>query len=355
MSGRRWRVATWGVAASLAGPSVMSAGAGAAGTTVVACGQRITTDVVLGADVGPCPGSGLLVHETNNLTIDLNGHRVIGPADLTHSFGIRLTFSEGVTIKNGTVTGFGYGVAVDISPRTTVTGMALVDNRGGLIADGRTHTGWGIRLQGSSDSVIAGNRIIGNGPGAGVGVSLSGGVLIERNLVQGNDVRQLTSDARPGVVLQQTVGIQIVGGLCPCRPPFERRDGHTVRYNQVLDNGWHGIEVQGGTSGNVVMGNVVARNGLDQPVDPRVVPFGDGISMTAPGNVVEGNAVWGNGANGIQVVHKGSRISRNTVWGNVRRPTPFASFDLHDTNFACAGNTWSGNVAQTFSHPCVLA
>jgi hypothetical protein len=89
--------------------------------TPAGCGSTITTNVHLTADLGPCPGTGLVV-AGNNLTIDLGGHAIVGRGV---GYGIRVTGS-GVTIMNGSVQGFTIGMT--IAPNLTLHGVRITQN-----------------------------------------------------------------------------------------------------------------------------------------------------------------------------------------------------------------------------------
>jgi ribosome maturation factor RimP len=72
-------------------------------------------------------------------------------------------------------------------------------------------------------------------------------------------------------------------------------------------------------------------------------------------NVIEGNRVQGNRANGIRIraaagsfpAPTGNQILRNVSFGNT-------TFDLRDDQANCDGNQWHGNQAATFTPPCTM-
>lgn len=83
----------------------------------IECGDTITESVTLTADLGPCPGSGLIVG-ADGITIDLGGHTLFGsrPAELfvdepfSYGFGVMDAGYDNVTITNGTIERFTMGV-----------------------------------------------------------------------------------------------------------------------------------------------------------------------------------------------------------------------------------------------------
>jgi hypothetical protein len=83
----------------------------ASGNTGPQCGDVITSSVVLSADL-VCSGNGLTVPATAPLTLDLNGHAVIGSGIGT---GLSLTTSGSarLVVKNGSVRGFQQGITLD--------------------------------------------------------------------------------------------------------------------------------------------------------------------------------------------------------------------------------------------------
>ena len=111
----RARLAPLAVVAAIAASA--ASGAPAAVKDKVSCGDRITTDTKLQSDVVDCPSDGLLIRG-DDLTLDLNGHTIEGNGKLVADcpegepcdIGIDAFRARGVTIKNGSLRRFGYGV-----------------------------------------------------------------------------------------------------------------------------------------------------------------------------------------------------------------------------------------------------
>ncbi len=116
---------------------------------------------------------------TNNVTIDLNGWKLGGLAAGagTRTRGINAYQRKNITIRNGTIRGFYYGIYLnDSSPFTTSQGHMIEDIR----ADKNTYTGIAVMGRGNSvrrnqvvdtgGSLVTGwaNGIVLNGPGARV-------------------------------------------------------------------------------------------------------------------------------------------------------------------------------------------
>src|SRR3954447_25314999 len=93
------------------------ASAANAQATRVTCGQTITHDTTLTADLTNCPGDGLVIG-ADNITLNLNRHTIDGtvtqlPACDEPPFGndgIRAGGYDGLTIENGTVQEFTEGI-----------------------------------------------------------------------------------------------------------------------------------------------------------------------------------------------------------------------------------------------------
>ncbi|HSH61086.1 MAG TPA: hypothetical protein VK988_15895, partial [Acidimicrobiales bacterium] len=117
-----------------------SAGTPANAAATVTCGETITKNTTLTADVGPCAADGIIIG-ADNITLNLNGRRVFGNSDQGASgefAAIRLAGRTGVTVtghpgksgKTGTVSGFEAGVVIDGGSANTVQNVTARDNIG---------------------------------------------------------------------------------------------------------------------------------------------------------------------------------------------------------------------------------
>ena len=103
-------------------------------------------------------GSAITIN-ANNVVLDLNGFKIGGlSAGLgTQTFGIYANLRQNITIKNGTVRGFLYGIWLDdIPPYTTSQGHVIEDIR----ADQNTFIG--IWIQGNGN-IIRNNQVVATG------------------------------------------------------------------------------------------------------------------------------------------------------------------------------------------------
>ncbi len=95
----------------------------------------------------------------DNVTINMNGWKLdgLGAGDGTQTFGIYAYLRKNITIRNGTIRGFEYGIVLNDSwPYTTSQGHLIEDIR----ADMNTKTGFLIR---GSGNTVRHNQIIATG------------------------------------------------------------------------------------------------------------------------------------------------------------------------------------------------
>jgi len=151
----------------------------AAAAPAIGCGTTITKTTTLTADIGPCPGTGLVI-AADNITVDLNGHRVSGNPGARGSgpdqAGVVLRQVHGVTLMNGTVRGFDAGVLIGGGGRNTISHLRAVDNVNYRVVTGRNalpgspgsglscDLGDGIAVLGSNQNRLANNTLRATGP-----------------------------------------------------------------------------------------------------------------------------------------------------------------------------------------------
>jgi parallel beta-helix repeat protein len=330
-----------------------------AGAVVLGCGDIVTQNTVLTADVGPCQ-LGIDI-QADNITLDLNGHRIFGTPNRGDGAGVNLFRRTGVTVRNGTISNFDAGVIIEGGSANTLTALTLRDNHGG----GGNRAGDGVAIESSTNNQVINNTIRNNGPFSGVGLyslidsdhprqtsGVSSGNLIQNNEIADNNI------PRPGGAPSSTDndGIRVENNST----------GNSFIANRVTGSGLDGIALFRGSANNVVRNNTVQRNGFFRTAVRR----GNGIIMFNEANntVVEGNIVTGNADNGIVVQgplgaiagSTNNRIVGNQSVGNsvlppLSTPSPAFSgptFDLQDRNPNCDNNFWFGNRYRTANPPC---
>ena len=324
----------------------------------LSCGQTVTTDTTLDSDLGPCSNYGLIVG-ADGITVNLNGHRISGTQSVGDKAGVYLPNRLGVTVRNGTVTNFDIGVAVEGGSRNLVTGITAQDNIGGSGGIG----GDGIALLSARNTSVSGNRTVNNGPYSGIGIY---------SRVDGDHPRATSGPSRNNVIDSNYVAGNIISRD---RVNLANTDNDGIRVendavfntfsnNQVLRNGLDGISLFADTADNIVRGNSVEGNGFFRVSARR----GSGIIVftRSTRNLVEDNLVTRNADSGIDIRPPlaafpgatNNRILNNTAVGNsalpfIPSPVFGPSFDLKDANPSCDANVWFGNRYRTFNQSCV--
>lgn len=347
--------------------------AGRSETQTPAC-QPITADTTLTQDLGPCPDNGLVVRAsgtpTDKLTINLNGHKVIGTCDGANpGAGVLIESQSWVEVKGpGTVECFASGVFIKgvvtrpgqsperAADNNTVSGLTVRKNIGH-----RAERGDGIALSAANENTVCDNTVAENGPIAGI--TLFHGS--SRNTICRNTVSNNNVERSPGT--NDDIGIRLEN----------RSNNNTVRENTVTGSGLEGISNFADAQDNDIVGNRVIDNGKHEKVHRK----GDGIRVFVRGDrvLVSGNTVCANAASGIRVDSKDNNASNGGgIINNIVGTGPRCSdnhganvantFELHDTTAApsdnaatnCGTNEWRGNRTHApgapnhaLSNPCV--
>lgn len=214
----------------------------------LSCGDTITGNTTLTADLSCSSGGYALYVATSGVTIDFDGYSVYGRASMD---GIRVVNASDVTLLHGNLSGFRVGINASRADGLTVNGMLLWDLGSAVIAsDSRAVTlldntaylldSWGFFLPAyaGSRSSLGGHVIAGNwleGPTTLIGVcgAANGGSLIHGNEMHGGGI--LLMDAASG---NEVSGNVMEGG----RP----RDFGVLlfgsRDNLIRNNGIHRYE-----------------------------------------------------------------------------------------------------------------
>ena len=279
----------------------------------VECGDRVTRDLRLDADLVNCAGNGLNV-AADGVTIDLGGHVVDGSGRGTGiSNGFWGDGHRDVTVRNGTVRGFRLGLRSG-APGTALARLRVTRNAaGGLALRSRrcrvernvvagNGYGHGIFVGAVSECRIMGNRVAGH-LGAGIEVSRSRAHVIERNRVTRNRVA--------GIVLAGTAGVRAARNVVTANSGpgvwlFDGATANEVGRNTIAANE-SGVLVSLGGDANRIFGNTVSGSR----------GIGIRLAEAGAGNVVAGNLVVLNQRAGIVVFESpGALVERNTVHDN---------------------------------------
>jgi parallel beta-helix repeat protein len=317
----------------------------------LACGDTITADARLTANLVDCPGDGLVIG-ADGVTLDLGGHTVDGDG-AGDDVGIAVESHQGVTIANGAVREFTEGVLVvgasEIAIRRLTTsdqghgGITIDGSRGVVVTDDVVRRdGAGIIVARSDTVRVRANRVSDSASG-GISVFGSRHVMIGDNTVRtsrtdtgiglfdGSSHSEVTGNRLSrngaGIVLDGGASDNFIGGNSVARNAsgvivdVGTHDNRVVE-NLVADSAFEGIAVVG-SDGNRIARNRVARNGgADAAGGIVVMPWPDDRAETSDANVLVDNLALDNGGDGIRVgaaqtanLLRSNRADRNSLLG----------------------------------------
>jgi len=172
----------------------------------ISCGQTITEDTILDADLACPPDTEYaIIIGASNITLDLGGHTISGYTPRT---GVFANGQEGITIRHGAIDGFNVGVYINESNLVTIEHLTVRN----LDISDPNHFIFGIAVVGSQyvtvrdsqfefltvahkeaveifDSYVDVNNIEVRGGGAGVSFSFLGDVCDPVNSPSNGTVR----------------------------------------------------------------------------------------------------------------------------------------------------------------------
>jgi len=287
------RVVLTGVLAALAGAQAWAAiPIATCGFTISAPGNYVVTTDLMCTGLGE---DGIDI-TASNVSVNLNGHIITGPAAAHAGFGIFVNPAVGPRLNHvgisgpGVIQGFTTGIYIQSSDYAQVTQTTLAGNAVvGMLATNITYL------------TVGGNVIGGN---------------------EGNT-------GGPGLLLNQSTAAQVNG-------------------NQVVGNKANGIVLQSGDS-NEITGNVASGNG-----GSGILLGPDTAAFPLTNSRVSSNTTNVNGASGIQVLNLTPAASGNEIFSNTQS-VGNTVWDLEDDNLVppCGTDFWSGNVHFTANQACV--
>jgi parallel beta-helix repeat protein len=252
-------------------------------TANVSCGQTITQDTTLTADLEGCENP--LRIGADDITVDLGGHTLDG--------GISNRGFDGVTIRNGTLK-----IANTPSPPSTLLGLAdardnlvtglnvfgleggisLSGDLTGTVVENNSATAPGIALAvylGAHGALIRGNDV--SGAGSASPDRIAPFVVVgDDNVVEGNTVK-LSGEGFGRGVAEASLSV--------------RGDRNQLLRNIVSDGQLDGILVEGEADGTVLIGNTASHNGYEFSFGSGIVVQGTNASLQD--NVANDNVDFG--------------------------------------------------------------
>ena len=264
----------------------------------VQCGDVLLEDTRLDSDVVCPPDTDGLTIGADDVTLDLKGHVISGNGDDLGplAVGVQATAGTGLSIRNGTVTGFSIGVSVEAS-NSEVRDL-IVDGGSAIVVDGDNNIVRRNEANGSFDAIsVTGSSadverntasaefaitVAGSNPRVGrnlvtecvfVGIQVTGyaGALVHRNLVErgciaGFEFRGTGARIERNTALGSDIGLEVADSSAIVSRNVAnfgveglvvRTPGTTVARNTANHNSSWGINAPGAIDGggNRAMGN----------------------------------------------------------------------------------------------------
>ena len=234
--------------------AALALSSGRAWANHVSCGETITTDTTLDSDLVNCPNNGIVIG-ADGITLDLAGHRIDGDAvgcdPEVCDDGIANDGHDGVTIKDGLVQEFDFGIVVGDAHGNRVLGITS-----------RRQVFFGALLFGSARNLIRGGTFSHNTPpeGDGIGVFDSRHIRIVDN--------EIGSNEGPGIHLGESSKNVVKENTFARNGPSVLIEGNA---NYVSDN-----RVVGGAGILVDVGdrNVITENHVSRAIDSIAIEDG---------------------------------------------------------------------------------
>jgi parallel beta-helix repeat protein len=262
--------------------------------------------------------------ESDNVTLDLNGFALEGVAGSEH--GVNALSVEGLTIRNGTISGFQMrGIEASTTKSSVFDSLIVRDNSDKGIAAG-------------FDSVVRDCISTGNG---------SDGIFTNT----GSLIQSCIANANSGDGFDISVGCSVID----CVADDNSGSGYFIIQHVNVDrciargNGQHGLVSGAGTSVlnshfrrnsdhgiRVTDGCTIANNRCDQNVGPGIRVS---ASCSVKGNECGGNGFFTGDAAGILVEGSNSTIHANTTTGNDRGLEVTAVDNIVTSNVSVANGT----------------
>jgi parallel beta-helix repeat protein len=280
----------------------------------VVCGETITESVRIANSLFDCPADGLVVGAPG-IVIDLGGHRLDG-AGVENGIDNTAGHAD-VTVRNGIVTGFGYGVWIKDAAGNVVTGLHLTGNDDG------------IELSGATGTEVRGNAVRGNGLGIYMDEESNDNVIADNDASGNEFIGIYLEDCTRNLFLGNTANANGTNGF-----EADTSSGNAFRGNEANGNLRHGFFGAADANDNAYRGNRAIGN--------REHGFYTGGS----GIVLQKNTAGENGGHGFL-----SDTGAVTLRGNAANRNGFANGAADGLGLgisvppgaASAGNKASGN------------
>ncbi len=272
--------------------ALMTFGDSRASASHVSCGDTITADATLDSDLVDCPNNGIVIG-ADDITLDLNGHRVDGDGTefagcVKGEFcdeGLLNDGHDGITVRDGSVREFADGAFILSARHNRMLGISSSKNVffGFLVVESARSV---IRNSSGSNNLVP--------DGDGMGLFGSRHVRVVNNSFRNNP--------GPGIHVEDSTDNLIKGNLFLRNSIFIEADRNQVRSNRSVRARDLGIIAVGNR-------NVIARNRVSRAVG--------GIGIDGRGNLVARNVVVRARRDGIPLFGGANHtVRRNRIRGS---------------------------------------
>ena len=294
----------------------------------LSCGETITADTTLDSDLVDCPNNGIVIG-ADDITLDLNGHRIEGDgtefADCSENepcdVGVLNDGHDAITIKDGTVIDFGPGVFLFRAKHSRLRELSTVENafngivlvrssrnrieRSTASRNGMPNNFPGIALIESDHNRITNNRMSGNAD-LGLFMAASDRNLIRHNKTSGHPEGGMIIEGDRNGIIRNRSAREGGGILITIVDRGGKAVGNEIRGNEVRNARASGIAVDRGPKRTLVKGNHVVGSGRS------------GIIVGSPSTTISDNRAVRNGRFGIEAVEGVIDGGGNRARGNGR-------------------------------------
>ncbi|HKS42340.1 MAG TPA: HYR domain-containing protein [Blastocatellia bacterium] len=248
-----------------------------------------------------CGASNNNLIQTNFIGTDLSGAAVSG----TNGVGIFIQDGDNNTIGGANVNArniiSGTGNAIQFNG----TGINVQNNFIGTDLTGGVELGNSLGFNGVGNNITIRSNIISGNTSGGILIFLSSGSIIQSNLI-GTDISGTLNfgNGEEGIDIEESQGT-LIGGTAP------------EAGNVISGSAQEGVEIFGGSTGNLLQGNLIGTNSSGTNAIPNVLA---GVFINgANGNTIGGtiaaarNVISNNVDRGVTIIGNGNSVQGNFI------------------------------------------
>lgn len=239
------------------------------------CGDVVTADSTLTANLGPCEKRGLAV--ASGVTLDCGKHTIRGTGERSEDFGIVLQKNAtGATIRNCVVTGFQRGIRLKDVKKNKIL-FNTVHKNGNF----SSQVGYGIDVAGARENLFKGNFVHHNADeGIHVGTGSHGNTFLNNRVEDNGRENFYFLFADKGVLRENSTRGGGAASVFIKHSAFLHLEKNTFHDKPVI--------LRGNAHDNVLIDNEVLNAGI------RFQPYEEQGSWTYPSkNLVSGGKISG--------------------------------------------------------------